>query len=331
MLLSALPLLIVIVLAHGGTDLWIIGFFACLLLGMSLFGVNNERFRKKFLKRILLLLVLLTIINFTFTAISRSIVNGITDIFLVFSEVLTLSQTSSVATVTDGAPFASSLLCYGPLAISIALAFVAWLENKTNSRRFNNLFLEIIFIYGIIMLGIGFLGPIYLPAAVLDRYLGFGSILLLSIISAKGFESLLRRGKIGKGFVGIIVIILISSVGFSAVLTPAVNPFNVQTNYSVGFPPESSEITSLQTIVSHCGASAILTDYQTDTHVRYLFLNKFAANIDDDTSTKTDKLETLYGNLAITALGTYGLAASYQYISNFLDKGGLFIYRQEKL
>ena len=204
-------------------------------------------------------------------------------------------------------PIATAMFDYGPLVISVAVASIAWLGNKSVRGSFKKIFLETAFIYSLAMVAVAFLGITYDPAAALDRYLGLGSLLLLSIIASVGFLEFLRRGLLGKVFAGFLVVLLVTSIGFGAVLTPEFNPFNAKNGYSVQSPPTWGDKTSLATVVSYVNNGTMLTDWKTGQMIVNSYYTDFS--VQNETSFyASSTLFTPQGIVTIITLGTYSLS-----------------------
>lgn len=329
-ILLVLPIILVVAFTHGGVALWVMGFLASLIVGMHLRGRKHDG-AFIFIKRTLFLLSFITAIYFSYTAILSHITIGVKGITTALFNAITLNQaSSSYITIVPIDPFVTALLCYGPLIVSVVLATLAWLANK-RSNYLNDVFIETAFVYGVMMLGVGLMGAIFFPSACLDRYLGFGSLLLLSIISGKGFDLLIKRGHIGKLFVGILTTLLIISICFGGVINSDSNIFNVRTSYSLSSVLNRQELASLQSIVSYEYNSAILADFQTGNRMNNLLVEKFAGEVDLVFLYFGHELNAKQETVRLLCLGTYGLTANYSYVANYLDTGGLFVYRNGSL
>jgi hypothetical protein len=324
-LMIALPLLFAIVLSHGGVDLYCIVFFAFLIIIMKLLNAKKNPY--SFIKHVLLILILLTIVYFEYTTMLTAVTQGIDNIYNVILGFATSNTGASTPTmVSGGSSINTALLDYGPFAVCVAITTIAWLGNRRVSKSFNKIFLETVFLYSIIMITVSFLGLIYYPQGVLDRYLGFGSLLLLSIIASQGFRELLNRRLIGKVFVGLLALSLLFSICFGAVLTFNFNPFDAKNGYSVQSPPSWTQQASIDTIISHIDNGSVLADYKIGQLMDYSFLNVYG--VQGFTSLyRGIELEAQEGNITTTNLGVYSLIATYGYISSQIDDGSLFIYR----
>jgi Predicted membrane-associated HD superfamily hydrolase len=323
--LLVLPILFVMALTHGGSALWILGFFACLIVAKRFKGGKPDG-AYYFIKRSFLIMGLVTAFYFTYTIVLSQITGGIKSVLDALVNTITLTQEPSSSLVSNSDPFITALFCYGSLIIGVALAIVAWLDNK-HDFGFTGVFKNVVFVYGVIMLAVGFMGTIFLPDACLDRYLGFGSLLLLSILSAEGFTVLLKRGYIGKLFVGALTVLLVMSIGIGAILTPNFNQFNIQSSYSMQSLPDWSESVSIRTIVSHIDTGNILTDSRTGALIPNYIINKYNGNVDLILFYYSTEAGTSKGTVMITKLGAYGLVGDDAFFISNLNKGNLFVYR----
>jgi len=326
-ILVFLPLLIAMVVGHGGVNLWCIGFLFFLVIMIKFWSAACLNYA--LIKKTLLVLTIIMTVYIAYTTLLEILTNGVTNIFYIIFKSATLAPIDSVLPVSVvDSPFTTALFSYVPMVIVIVISFIAWVANKGLRGDFNKVLIETVFLYSVVLVGVGFLGLIYAPEAVLDRYLAFGSLLLLSILSPIGFSELLKRGLIGKLFYAILTLLLVTSMGFGAVFTPNFNPFNAENTYSVQNPPTWSDKISIDTISSCVDNGFIMTDWRTGLLMTYTFLDQsYSHNASVAPSRVGNKLYLKQGIVEMTTLGTYSLTATYDSIVGHIDGGGLFIYR----
>ena len=106
-ILILFPLLIAIVLGHGGVDLWCIGFLASLIIMMRLLGAKQDNAYIS-IKRVLWILTLVTLIYFVYTTLLGTITISFHNIVNVLLNFITSPGTASSAraniTVSNGSP-----------------------------------------------------------------------------------------------------------------------------------------------------------------------------------------------------------------------------------
>lgn len=332
--LVTIPFLIAIVLGHGGIDLWFIGFLTCLLILMRFFGLKYS-ISFKYIEKILLLLVVMTLFYFAYTVgLLKNAAWGFNNILSLLLNFVATAGTSTNVEVSSGSPFLTALLSYGSYILVAVLACIAWLGNNKIRGNFYKIFLEATFLYSLAMAFVAILGTVYFPSATLDRYLGLGSLVLLSIIAAIGLHELLNRRLPGKIFVVILTILSIATVGFGTVLTSDYNPLNITNLYATNSPVTWAERTSMYTIVSHISAGSILADWRTGQLITYSFYDQYyVQNV--TASYLGNAWATLYmsqGSVSVTNLWNTGsLSTSYEYILNSANNHVLYVYRRGAL
>ncbi len=326
-IILVLPLLVMIVFGHGGTSLWSIGFFISLTLMMFLTGKRFVRFYS-LIKKILLILVLITLAYFIYTSLLFQISSNLEKVFSVVFSGLTLTSISPAITVSDSAPFATALLNYGPLAICVAMSLIAWLGNKRVSN-IKGALIESSFLYSLLTLFIAFLGVIYLPNAILDRYLGFGALLVLSILSPIGFNHLFKKGRAGRTIISFLLLLLILCASFGATLNNDSNLFGNKTAYSVVYPSNWNNKVGIETVVSNIDNGVIIADRFTGNFLFHSFLNKYIMDLESD-SIEGTILNTPEGSITINYLGSEFLkSVTYDYVDRHIHGGDILVYRAE--
>jgi hypothetical protein len=321
--ISAIPLLIALVFGHGGVDLWCICFLGFLIIVMSFMKVKHDN-SYLFIKGTLLILIPITVIYFIYAFVVSTFTTNIYDTLQgIINFISQTAKGSTNYTISAGSPIDTALFGYGPLAICAVVAFIAWLGNEHPGNSFKDIFLEAAFIYSLAMVIVALIGTIYFPEVTLDRYLGLGSILLFSIIASVGFREFLRRGLIGKFFVGFLSALLIASIVFGGTITPDFNPFNVQTSYTVKAPPNWSDVTSIAAVVSYLNNGAIVSDWRTGLPITSSFYNEYSVqNVTATSSGYT--IDTTKGIITITYMW---IPLNERAIESYINNNGFFIYR----
>lgn len=321
----------VIVLGHGAVNLWAIGFLIVLSVLTKRQSMKND-VHHNLVIRSLIVLVTMTITYFLYTTVLDAISIGTKNVTTVLLNFLSLTTPPAKTLPTvSGFPVATAIFSYGCIAVCIVVALIAWLGHKSEHDKFNYSLFEIMFFYGLMGVLIGFLGTLYLPTAALDRYILFDSILLLVILSAKGFAILSTRGAFGKLLVAFLGVLMVSSIVFGGMITPDFNPFNVTNSFSVKTPITWSDNSCLTMISPHIPPGSLLVDWRTGLPLLFLIINQ---NYHSDLSFKINAGGAIAsyanGTINMNYVGYSGLmSVNSSYVLNFLQKGGIFLYRAD--
>ena len=316
-----------IVLSHGGINLWVIFFLGSLLTLMKIYKVKTKSY--DVLKNILPIIGAITLGYFLYTTLFDMINGGVENLTVVLFRFLSLSTpVSKVSPATLSSPEATALLSYGPIVICVVIALFVGLGNNPKRTDYLSVLKETIFLFGIAGVVMGFLGTVYLPEAILDRYLLLGSLLLLVVISSKGFDELLKRGVLGKFLLMVIIILSAMSVAFGATITPDLNLFNVSNSFSVQAPPSWSDTICINTVVMYTNSARILVDWRTGLPLLYSFANQHSTQNFEIYGAGAEIHFSEGETVQIPFIG-YSVHRSVNktYVEQFMDADGILIYR----
>ncbi len=318
-------LIISMVIGHGGVALFAVGFMVVFLLMMGLFAVDKASYRTA--ARFFGVIVIVTATYFIYTAILELISTGISSILRLLITFLSGSLVAESRVALPGDPIATALLSYGSIAVCLALAVASWLAPSTAGAKdpLSKAFTETAFLYGSLMLIIAFVGNIYRPELTLDRYLGLGSLLLFTIISAKSFEELRIRGTTGAILTALLSIIIVLSLCFGGTLTSDLtDQFNVANAYSVRYVPTYADFKNLELLAPIINSRHILIDWRTGLPLIYLLA-------ENSVDVPGGYIDIRVGGYTVRMIGYYGYVVTYNDIAKHLESGWIFIYRPKAL
>jgi hypothetical protein len=98
-----------------------------------------------------------------------------------------------------------------PIIILIVFGLVSMIDDR-------EIMMRLLAFASLTGLGIAFIGATAFPALDLPRYLGLGSVVLLTILSPQSLEILLSRGGVGASYVFSLILLTIISFGFAGTL-----------------------------------------------------------------------------------------------------------------
>jgi len=274
--LTLIPV-IALVLGHAAISIFTAFMLLTLWIGARFFS-PWEDIKQQYIKSTLKLLVVILLAYITFTTLIEVIVTGSKNILYILMKFFLGGEPQRIGFVTfRGNPLSTALLSYSPIAICVVMAFISWLENDPK-KGFTNTFIEVGFSFGGLSLAIALLGFIYNPYLVLERYIGFPAILLLTITSIRGFNTLINRGNAEKAFISALAIILILSVAYGETFNPDQNPFNVSNAFAVSAPVTWRDETSVKTLISHIGSGKAYADWRISSLIELQCTNTYVIN-----------------------------------------------------
>ncbi|MCC6056741.1 MAG: hypothetical protein LM583_08705, partial [Desulfurococcaceae archaeon] len=122
-------------------------------------------------------------------------------------------------------------------------------------------------------LGIAYIGATAFPALDLLRYLGLGSVVLLTILSTRSLETLLGRGLVGAYYVFSLILLTIISFGFAGTLMPK-NPYtaNPYATWSISGLITYDEAQELRNLAPLFCCNNFLIDWRAGAYLGYKYL-----------------------------------------------------------
>ncbi len=200
-----------------------------------------------------------------------------------------------------------------PIIILIVFGLVSLIDDR-------EIMMRLLAFASLTGLGIAFIGATAFPALDLPRYLGLGLVVLLTILSPQSLEILLSRGRVSASYVFSLILLTITSFGFTGTLMPE-NSYTANL-YAIGSISGSitySEAYELRNIASMLCYNNFLIDWRAGHYFVFLYLWVYPEyrgyhNIDVQSS--------------FIFAGSYDLLITPGYPKNF---NGLWIFRNDAL
>ncbi|MCC6056448.1 MAG: hypothetical protein LM583_07215, partial [Desulfurococcaceae archaeon] len=327
-LLMALPLLflklhiiivmistLALVFGHGGMALWILGIFTVLFIFMKMIKAKTSAhiFLQQFNIKLVLFLIIFSVYA-TYTVILMVLKGAVTNVFEAVMAFLRGERILIAAPSIQAQAPITSILGVIPIAILVTLGLVRILED-------NDILLRLLVFISLAGLAVAYVGAVAFPALDLPRYLGLGSITLLTILSPQAFESLTRRGKLGASYAYSLLLLAILSFGFAGTLMPE-NPYtaNPYPPWSISGLITYSEAQELRNLAPTLCCSNFLIDWRAGSYLRYVAYlwarSRYRGFYDYNCS------------CMFIYAGSFDLLVTPEYLRNF---NGLFILRVRAL
>lgn len=269
-LVSTLLITLSLVFSHAAVSISTAFLLLCVLSGMRFLQKGEiPKVHCQYVKSTIKLLFMVFSVYVIFTTLIEVLVMSAKNILSVFSKVVMGVEPQRVSIVTAMEnPLLTALLSYGSLVVCVVGAFFAWLDNKP-SESIRATITEASFLFGLILLTVSMLGLVYNPELVLDRYLGLQALLILTILSVNGFDTLLRRNGAGKILILAIVILLAAATVYGGTFTPDQDFLNKSNVYAVHAPISWNEKTSIDSMVPYIKGLTAYTDWRVQTYVTW--------------------------------------------------------------
>ncbi len=308
------PLAIIIyvsalVMGHGGMALWtfIIIIFSVLINRI----LRNQTFVARQLKMKLIMFSIIFILYFSYTTISMILKEATTNVLEAILKFLS-GEKIMTASAFIQAPI-SAVLGVIPIITLIVLGLVAIIDDR-------EIMMKLLAFASLTGLGIAYIGATAFPALDLPRYLGLGSVVLLTILSTRSLETLLSRGLVGAYYVFSLILLTIISFGFAGTLMPE-NPYtaNPYATWSISGLITYSEAYELRYIAPMLYYNNFLVDWRAGDYLAFLYLwiyPEYRGFHNIDTQSR------------FIFAGSYGLLINLEYFKNF---NGLWIFRNTAL
>ena len=274
-LIATLILILALVFGHVVVSLSAASLLLLLVAGARIWRPTQGSEEYQYIVYSLKLLLAVLLVYWVFTTIINVIATGSRNILEILMKVLVGEKPERLGpAIVKGNPLSTVVLSYSPLAICATMAFLSWLENRP-LKGLRNVFIEVGFLFSIVLLILAIVGNIYMPELGLDRHLGLLAILVLSLISVVGFNLLLSKGGVGRVFVVVLCALLITSAAFGGTFTPDRNPFNVSNAYAVYALITWSNRADIDNLVRLIHETKLYTDWRTAQHILWGYINQY--------------------------------------------------------
>ncbi|MEM2505874.1 MAG: hypothetical protein QXF61_02380 [Nitrososphaeria archaeon] len=240
---------------------------------------RTSRTHYQYVKSTVKFLLIVFLAYVIFTTLIEVLIRSAKDILSVLSKAVigVEPQHASFKKVVESPP-CTALLSYGSLVVCMVGVFFSWLENEPSGSIVAT-FTEGGLISAVPSLAVSMLGVIYSPELNLDRYLGLQALLILTVLSANGFNAILWRGKVGKAFVLTLTILLIAATIYGGTFTPDQGFLNKSNAYAVHAPINWNEKASMDSIVPYIKGLTAYADWRTSLFLIWFYECKSEVSI----------------------------------------------------
>ncbi|MEM4947541.1 MAG: hypothetical protein QXH05_05280 [Thermosphaera sp.] len=296
--------IIALVIGHPLTALLILVLVGYILLIYKLMkSYKSSSALHSPLNTISLILAIILIAYIVFTTLMDMFKTGVFNAWNVLTNIFLGYGYRDEFILEGGDPLLSALLGYGPLAICLALSFLAWIEESRSTER--DIFIETSFPISIGILALSLLS-IHMPFLFPSRYYVLMPATLLTIISVKGLNHLHIKGNVGKIVFTLYLALILSSTPFSIVHIGEELPVNVKTAFTITAPLRHNEILSLNEILPQIEIGVICTDSRLGLWIQWYYTrNSRIILIDSQTRPSKVSLITEFKHFDIIQLGSY--------------------------
>jgi hypothetical protein len=303
--LITLILAIAMILGHGGMALWT-------LIILILLVFTKKSTKIKILSESINMKLITVAIPFIIYVIYTTVLQAIMETGLRFLDVLHTFLFGEEIVLnkayTQGSTL--SILSVVPLIVLVVLGIAILLEYK------EDVVVRLLVLVSLAGLGIGYLGSAFFPTLLPARYLGLGSVAMLSIVSPRGIQALARRERIGTYYAFSMVLLAIISFGFAGTLIPE-NPYTASAYgaWSITGLIKYNEAQELDKIVSLLCCNNYLIDWRAGAYLgfKYLWIQPLSRGFYDPGSRSS-----------FIFAGSYGLLVTPEYLEDF---NGILVLR----
>ena len=298
-----------LIMRHGGIALWT--FIIIIFLVLINRILRNQISVVRQLKIKLIVFSIIFIIYFSYTTISMILKETATNVFKALLKFLS-GEKIMTASANIQAPI-SAVLGVIPIIALIVLSLVAIIDDR-------EIMMKLLAFASLTGLGIAYIGATAFPALDLPRYLGLGSVVLLTILSSRSLETLLGRGLVGACYVFSLILLTIISFGFAGTLMPE-NPYtaNPYATWSISGLITYSEAYELRYIAPMLYYNNFLVDWRAGDYLAFLYLWIYP---------EYRGFHNINTQSRFIFAGSYGLLINLEYFKNF---NGLWIFRNTAL
>ncbi|MEM4620809.1 MAG: hypothetical protein QW607_11435 [Desulfurococcaceae archaeon] len=301
-----IPLLLAIiatVIGHSLTALLTLVLISYIMLIYKLRSYKSSGVLHSHLKTISLILAITLITYVVFTTVTDMLKTGAFNAWNVLTNILLGYGYRDEFTSEGGDPLLSALLGYGPLAICLALSFLAWIEESGSMDR--DKFIEASFPISMGVLALSLLS-IHTPFLFPSRYYVLMPTTLLIITSVKGLNHLHTKGNVGRIVLALYLVLILSSIPFGIVHIGDELPVNIKTAFTISAPLRSNEILSLNEALPKIEIRTVCTDSRSSLWILWYYIrNLRIISIDSQTRPSKVSLITEFKHLDLIQLGSY--------------------------
>ena len=323
-LLMAIPLLfldlhpvitlafaIATVLGHGGLSLWALAILTLLVLVKKVIRVKEPILGSIEIKLITIMVIFMLYTTYTtFLMVLEGAVSSVIEALFAF---LGGERIIAASTPIQFQYTVATVLGVIPVIVLVGLGLVVLIESKDTVAR-------LLALASLAGLSLAYAGSVANPALDLPRYLGLGSMVVLTILSPQAIKALLKRGRAGAYYALLLVLLAIVSFGFTGALMPG-NPYtaNSQTVWSLSGLLTYSETRELEKLAPLFCCNNYLVDWRAGVYVGYEYLWVQA---------RYRGFYNLETQSSFTLAGSYGLLVTIEYFDHFT---GVLIFRKTSL
>jgi len=254
--------ILALVMGHGGMALWT--FIIIIFLVLINRILRNQTSVARQLKMKLIMFSIIFILYFSYTTISMILKEATTNVLEAILKFLS-GEKIMTASANIQLPI-SAVLGAIPIIALVVLGLVAIIDDREIMTR-------LLAFASLTELGIAYIGVAAFPALDLPRYLGLGSVVLLTILSTRSLETLLGRGLVGAYYVFSLILLTIISFGFAGTLMPK-NPYtaNPYATWSISGLITYDEAQELRNLAPLFCCNNFLIDWRAGAYVGYKYL-----------------------------------------------------------
>lgn len=302
-IISLLLAIIATVIGHPLTALLILVLVSYIMLIYKLRSYETSGVLHSRLKTISLILAITLITYVVFTTVMDMFKTEAFSAWNVLANILLGYRYGDEFISEGGDPLLSALLGYGPLAICIALSFLAWIEESESVDR--DAFIKTSFPISMIVLALGFLS-IHMPFLFPSRYYVLMPTVFLIIASTKGLNHLYIKGNVGKIVLALYLVLILSSVPFGIVHIGGELPISIKTAFTISAPLRPDEILSLNEALPKVEIRTICTDSRSSLWIQWYYIrNSQIISINSQTRPSKVSLIMEFRHLDIIQLGSF--------------------------